>query len=311
MDIHIAYWVNEEYTKYAYISCYSLLKNIKNKNNVICHLISEANNQYKKYFYDLENEFNFFKFQFHTIDDKSLKNIPTSLPHLNSSAFYRLEVDKIIKSTEKIIYLDADTIIVWDISELYKQDLEEKIIGAMADSPEGLDNKRIKEYWLKNNKYFNSWVMLINLKKWKQFQIWDKVLSLLKERKYPNDDQDPLNIVLQDSVKYLDWKYNVTTSSFMINDDTKFKGFWKDYYLDAKRNPTLIHFTWSVKPWNLFCIHPYTTIYLNYLLKLWKFGGIIYKTKLIFTYIFQRIIFILFPSFQFRQKISSSLHKIL
>jgi lipopolysaccharide biosynthesis glycosyltransferase len=61
----------------------------------------------------------------------------------------------------------------------------------------------IKELKLKKKQYFNAGMLLINLDKWKQFDVSKKCLSLLSKRVFKFNDQDVLNIVLQDQCKWL------------------------------------------------------------------------------------------------------------
>lgn len=304
MEIHIAYWTNENYTKYAYVSLFSLLKNLKWDHKVICHLLTPPNNKYVLLFEDLKKSFKFFEFERHIIDEKDF-DIPTSLPHLTSSAFYRLKVDSFVKWTEKLLYIDADTIVLWDISELYNEELKGNIAWVISEWPSLWTKELIRQFDLKHNKYFNSWVLLINLKKRRDFKVWDKVLELLKLRRYPCDDQDPLNIVLQDNCKWLDWKYNVTTSYFF--DKIDFVNVWFDYnyFKSAINNPTIVHFTGSQKPWHIFSIHPFTLHY-NQILKEINVS-ILNKSKLVIC--LQQLIFFLLPSYRTRLKISKIVHK--
>lgn len=310
MEIHIAYWTNENYTRYALVSLFSLLKNLKWKHTVICHLLTTPNNKYLSLFEDLKKSFKFFEFERHIIDEKDF-DIPTSLPHLTSSSFYRLKVDSFVKWIEKILYIDADTIVLWDISELYNEDLNDNYVWVVSEWSSEWIKEEIKQFGLKHNKYFNAWVLLINLKRWKDFKVWDKALELLKLRRYPSDDQSPLNIILQDNCKWLDWKYNVTTTYFV--DKRDFVNVWFDYnyYKSAINNPTIVHFTTAAKPRNFFCIHPYTLEYDKYLRwvnKLW-FYKLSFKEKC--CIIFHKIIFTVFPKYSTRTKISNFIHKYL
>lgn len=313
MDIHIGYGVDENYSKYAYISLLSLLKNISWTNNVVCHLISLKNNKYVTHFEKLQDKFDFFRFEYHIIDDKEIKNIPTSLPHLNYSAFFRLKVGEIIKDIDKLLYIDADTIVVWDVTQLYDEDLCNYIVWVVTEWPYISIANLIKEFDLKHWKYFNSWVLLIDLKKRRKFNIWNKTLDMLKKKRYPCDDQTPLNIVLQDNCKWLDWKYNVSTSYFLMNEDN-YSNIWfnSDYFDIARKEPTIIHFTWNIKPWHLISIHPYNHVYDNTILrgiKTWNNKIFNYKDY-IYT-IIHKCIFFLFPTYSLRVKFRNFILKFL
>ena len=132
---------------------------------------------------------------------------------------------------------------------------------------------------------------------------------MLKERRYPCDDQDPLNIILQNTCKRLEGKYNITTWYFLIEN---FYDIWfpKSYYEDALKNPVIIHFTWDRKPRNLISIHPYTLYYDRILL----YNFWIQKTFNLKEFIIiciHYIFFWLFPKYKWRIKISWYVWKIL
>jgi len=308
MTIHIAYWVNEKYTIYAYYSLLSILKNHKSGEKIICHLITTSGNSNINMLKSLEKKFN-IEVDEAILDENLVKNIPTSLKHLDYSTFFRFSIDTLINNVDKIIYIDADTIITSEISSLYNKDLWNNTVWVISESPNITTVNLLSKLSLKNKKYFNAWVLLINLKKRRNYSISNKCLDLLKNNRYPSDDQDPLNIILQDTCKRLEWRYNVTTWYFLIE---KFYDIWfpKSYYEDALKNPVIIHFTWDRKPRNLISIHPYTLYYDRILL----YNFWIQKTFNLKEFIIiciHYIFFWLFPKYKWRIKISWYVWKIL
>jgi lipopolysaccharide biosynthesis glycosyltransferase len=134
---------------------------------------------------------------------------------------------------------------------------------------------------------------------------------LLKNRKFRSDDQDALNILLNEKFTELNWKYNVTTPFF--SDENFYFENWnkKSDYIGSRKNPTIVHFTGPWKPWDLFCIHPYTIKYdkfLKWANKEW-FYDLSLKEKIYIA--FHRIVFCLFPKYKTRICISNFIHKFL
>lgn len=274
MDINIAYWANEKFSKYTYFSILSLLRHSDNNDIINCFLFTEKNNNWVKYIKDLEKVFSNFRFKEYNGDEGKIKNLKTSktITHLNYNTYWRFFIDQ-LSWIKKIVYLDSDTIIIEDIKNLFKEDIEPYVVWIVSDSPIELIQNIKKEIKFQWEKYFNSWVMLINLREWKNQKISSKCLTLLKDNSFPTNDQDTLNITLEWNCKYLDWKYNVQTSFFWLNyENFKKIGFWIEYYKEAINHPFIIHFTWTYKPWNLLDNHPYrweydktvlTAIFLN------------------------------------------------
>lgn len=127
--------------------------------------------------------------------------------------FYRCIAHRFFKDIDKLLYLDSDTLICRDISELFDSDITDYVIGGVRDmapvndkfSPQGIFVKNFSEKYLNNGPYTNSGVLLINLHKMAEYE------HLLFETKIPLvcPDQDLLNAAFVGKIKILPLKYNV------------------------------------------------------------------------------------------------------
>nr|CAA37842.1 unnamed protein product [Salmonella enterica subsp. enterica serovar Typhimurium] len=97
-------------------------------------------------------------------------------------------------------------------ADLLQLDLTEKIAAVVkdVDSIQNKVNERLSAFNLQGG-YFNSGVVFVNLKLWKENALTKKAFLLLAGKeadsfKYP--DQDVLNILLQDKVIFLPRPYN-------------------------------------------------------------------------------------------------------
>lgn len=262
MRINVAYAANELFTKYVYISLFSILINMKNDNNLHCYLITEIPNKYIPIIKNLENKFKNFKLNIISINKEDMEKIQTSwaLAYLNSATYYRFCIN-LIEWIDKIIYLDSDIIVNSDISELFQKDLGNKIVGVCSDMPANFVSSNLGDLGLKK-RYFNAWMLLINLEKWNKYQVSEKCLNLLKQRIYKFNDQDVLNIILKDDIKRFPGNYNVLTWYFPeYYGEFAYLGFEEDYYKTAVKDPKIIHYTWAGKPWKLLPAHPLRNLY--------------------------------------------------
>ena len=100
---------------------------------------------------------------------------------------------------DKIIYLDVDTVINNDIAELYDQDIEDYEIGVVRDV--FIFGQRL------HKTYFNSGMVLMNMKKIKETGYLQKARELCKVKKMTFLDQDALNYTVTYK-KMLDRKFN-------------------------------------------------------------------------------------------------------
>ena len=256
MEINIAYWANENYSEYAYISVLSAIKNIDKSDTINCFLITTLDNKRIEIFKNLKNIYSNFQFNPIIINDNKIKNIQMSKEHhITYHCFYRFYINK-IKWIKKIIYLDCDTLVIWNIKNLFNKDISKYTVWVVSDVPHIEVKKRIKTLNL-NKRYFNSWVMLINLDKRKENKISEQWLKLIKENTYQCWDQDALNIILENQCKYLEWIYNVQTEFLELNENNFHNiGFDKDYYDIAVKDPKILHFTLAWKPRDLLNNHP-------------------------------------------------------
>lgn len=140
------------------------------------------------------------------------------------------------QNADKLIYLDVDTIVQHDISKLWNISLGDYTLGAVQDIGKTVDCEwagipNYKELGLEpKTKYFNSGVLVINVKKWRAEDISKQViLTLIKFKEHLSlPDQYGLNVVLAKKWLELDPKWN-----------------W--YAINKTENPFLIHFL-SIKP---------------------------------------------------------------
>lgn len=157
------------------------------------------------------------------------------------SIFYRLFIPSLYKEYSKAIYLDADVVLVDDISKLYNENIEGFLVGGVPD--EVVNNSEVfREYSVKAldlepGNYFNSGVLLMNLEEFRKEKIEEKFLHILE--KYNFDviapDQDYLNFLCKGKVKYVNRGWDR-----MPNLDENFDD----------SNLHLIHFNMFQKPWN-------------------------------------------------------------
>ncbi|XZF13827.1 glycosyltransferase family 8 protein [Chitinophagaceae bacterium MMS25-I14] len=175
------------------------------------------------------------------------------------AVYYRLFFPFLVpEHVHRLLYIDTDTLVVNDLEKLYNEQIEDYPVGAVYDN-------YVKTQPLigitEPEQYFNSGMLLINLRLWKAQKISEKAFDYLLQ--YPERirfvDQCALNAVLQNNWKKLPIKYNLMTSYIPLHMNT---GQKKEFIKDK----TLLHFTLQ-RPWHYLCEHPYRSLYKKYLLK--------------------------------------------
>lgn len=167
-------------------------------------------------------------------------------------AFLRLFADTIPELPNKIIYLDTDIMCVKDIKELFNLDISNYELAAVLD---------YYGQWFISAKYFNSGVMLMNLKNIRKTKLFEKVKDMCLTKKMAFPDQSALN-KLATSVLYLPRKFN---EQHKLKKDTIIQHF-------CKRIKWLPFFhTQNIKQWqiedvkNIYKINAYNDIYEEFI----------------------------------------------
>lgn len=183
--------------------------------------------------------------------------------HFSHANYYRLLAAELVPE-DKILYLDSDIIVHGSILGLLETDLQNYPLAAVAD-PQILDFDRLE---LKSDQgYFNSGVMLINLKVWRQMNLGNTVLeySINNPKRIQYADQCGLNAILKGNWLRLNPIWNVMTAFFIPNHrESAINYFGLELDL-AVQNPIIIHYSSSPKPWELRNRHPLKRLYWNYL----------------------------------------------
>lgn len=161
--------------------------------------------------------------------------------------FYRLIAHRVFPNLDKVLYMDSDTLACRDLSDLYNTDVSEYALGAVRDlaptndpnHPNGIYVKNFADKHLNGGKYFNSGVLLLNLRRMAENE--QRLLDVKIDLKYP--DQDILNAGLLGQVLFLPLRYNLAPA-IMIP-----RTFSKADADDARANTAIWHF-YSAKPYD-------------------------------------------------------------
>jgi lipopolysaccharide biosynthesis glycosyltransferase len=112
--------------------------------------------------------------------------------------------------------------------------------------------------------YFQSGVMLINLKRWREEGIFDRLQDYILHNadKIVDADQDVLNACLYDRRRPLPFVWNVI-APFYFNLHPL--GIPAAERRSVVRDARIIHFNGPSKPWSYMCRHPRRADYWHYL----------------------------------------------
>jgi lipopolysaccharide biosynthesis glycosyltransferase len=265
----------------------SIITNLKTYDHIIVYILDGHIHESSKELLKESLESSNVVINWIDIDNEELKDMKISTSFIDRfynkeatsqftvATYYRLLIPRLLpENIKKVIYLDCDTIVLDDIGDLWDQDIENHYLLAVPEmwtetmyvsSQFGL--KLYKELNIPaQNKYFNAGVLVLNLQKWREDDIANKIINYLRQYK---DyvlwlDQDGMNAILSGKWGELDPKWNVMTILYRYNS-------WKESSFDHEtfekliKSPAILHFTESNKPWHHGNNHPKRELFFEYL----------------------------------------------
>ena len=237
--IPIFYASDENYIPYLAVSLFSLKAHKSKGQNYKIHILytGKQNGSVAKIKGMAEEDFS-IEFIDVAKELRLISDCMVCRDYYTPAIFYRLLIPQLFPGYDKALYLDCDTVALADVAELYNIDIQDKYIGAVADQAVatvaefgsytknalGIDGKR----------YFNSGVIVMNLKQLRTINFYDRFCSVLRSYHFViAPDQDVLNLICKDKVFY-------------------YGSEWNTMPLAGKNNqtPKLIHYNLSMKPWH-------------------------------------------------------------
>lgn len=204
-----------------------------------------------------------------TIDASNItnkfKNIKQNT-HVTYSALLKFYLPQVLTEADKVLYLDSDILVQKDIHELFDIDINEYYALVTRDY-QAILNYHVNKIGLTDGSYFNSGIMLLNLKKMREDNATDKLISYKLNTMYHFMDQDAFNVIFGNKVKYISYRYNILSCFVEDLDMYELSDIYQEDLTGYKTKKSLyqscaiIHLGGEKKPW----------IYnLGYLSKLYK-----------------------------------------
>ena len=243
-EINICFTFDDNYAKYCATAMASILVNRKDNYKINFYLITDSiKEESKQKLLKFQEQYKdiTINFKIINIDDFSFADKISTSPHITKSGFYRLFLPDLLINIDKVLYLDCDLLIRRDIKEIYQNNIENYSVAGVADRLEELC-ANLRNYDFKKYPYFNSGVLLFNLKIMREKNTINDFLVYAEENKnnIQFGDQDIINGVLHKDTLKISTKYNNYRKS-------KIKNY--KIFLDTYNNRIITHYTGSEKPW--------------------------------------------------------------
>ena len=239
--IPVFYACDDTFVKYTIVSISSLIKNASRDFDYRIYILHTSISDRMKS--ELEKlQTNNVTISFVNVESR-LAAISESMPirdYYSKTTYYRLFIAEAFPGYDKAVYIDSDTVVQGDISELYKTDLGDSYVGACHEQA----MVQVDEYGtyaervvgISRHEFFNAGILLINCRAFREKRILEQFVRLLGEYNFVvTQDEDYLNIICRDRVVWLDQRWNTEV-------------FGEIGYPTKEAN--IIHYIMTSKPWH-------------------------------------------------------------
>lgn len=242
MTYAIFYSVDDNYVDPLTVSLHSLVKNTDPAKQYHVTVLTEHLTPAHKAQIMAEQTVN-VAVSFESIADRLKAQITDKDNKLRADYFtftiyFRLFIAELFPTIDRAVYLDADTVVLTDIADLFAEDLHGDLLGAvhdpfMAVNPETTAYTR-DAIGVAVDQYCNSGVLLMDLAGMRQVKFAAHFLTLLNQYHFHSlaPDQDYINAITRDRLTHLDESWNVQGDQPQV------------------KTPKVIHYNLFDKPWH-------------------------------------------------------------
>lgn len=190
------------------------------------------------------------RWQVRPLDPRIFDAATINSRHLSRAAYAPLFLDDILPDRRRVIWLDADTIVLGDLSPLWVMDLDGGLIAATPD--DFISEDELAATKTQAGSYFNSGVMVLDLENWRASGFGVRARARMLAGNLICEDQSVLNELARGRVTLLERTWNFHAMRF-------------HEYRPGLRPPAprIVHFCGQLKPWNAEV--PFRRLFLDYL----------------------------------------------
>lgn len=241
--MNIAICFDKNYQKWATVCLNSIWLHYNGNSRIRVVIMSDIN--YHQCIWQLKRVLKNFDFSFDN-PGSDFDQMPTGF-HFNVTTYWRLALPRVLamQNIDKAIYIDADTLSLENLQELYNTDLEGKACGGCLDIGSMEHTERLE---LKQKFAINGGVLLMDVERMNKIDWVEESNRLNNEGIIKWVDQDVINILLDNDIQLIDLRWNVQSGNFQ----NSYNG-----------SVSIVHFTESnnTKPFNIRGKHRFMGVY--------------------------------------------------
>ena len=246
MKINICMAFDDNYAKYGAVTIASVLKNADKDDELCFYILDGGINQCNKEKINDLKKIKNFEITYLIINENLFSDYKEIKTHkyISIVTYYRLKLGQLL-NIDKVIYLDCDMVVNSSLSPLYSINMNNIPIAGVKDLDFNTSNF---------STYINAGMMVINLDYIRKNNIENDYLKYTQNNKnnITCGDQEIINAVLNGQIKLLSDTWNVQVANFFTRSS-------------KNKNPKIIHYIGSSKPWMNFSWAWHKEFYYKYL----------------------------------------------
>ena len=260
--IHIAFCVNDGYVPYMLVAITSIIdNNLSNEINI--HILTDyISPQMQARIGAVIAGSPNVSYRIYTVKDERLKGL--FLNHWAIYTWYRVLLPEILPiSIHRVLYLDADTLVLGNLQALFNIDMEGESVAGTTDVY--IDGKCDRLKYPKDKGYICAGVLMMNLDYWRDNNLTEGLLSWAKGHNaiLRMPDQDTINVICQDTKVILPLKYGIQ-KCFFIDEQYYHNPKLARELKDCIEQPVIIHFAGSAPWYKEIAYHPFQKDWEDY-----------------------------------------------
>ncbi len=248
--LHFAFAFDENYATHGSVAILSLLSNLRSQSKATVFIVDVGLSQstrglIKSFFETAEHKIDFLP-----VPSGFLAPFPTA--HHAASAYARFALPQLLPDIDKVLYLDSDLVVVDDLEPLFHVALHGKPLAAVPDVIGHFKGDAVPYMQalgvLKLENYFNSGVMMLNLKAWREESLLEQLAAWCNQNPslMKKSDQSALNALFWNSYERLNLRWNLQVP---LVPPVKYGWGCTREQAAAVERPAVVHYITDRKPW--------------------------------------------------------------
>lgn len=214
MTVPVFFAVDDNYLPFLDVALASLCENASKECDYHIHILHSGLSKERAQKL-MRHSVGVFKIEFINVEAelKGIADLLNLRDYYTPAIYYRLFIVGMFPQYRKAVYLDCDTVVLGDVSELYRENLGDSLVGAVADGVvqgvPAFQSYTKNALGIESKQYFNSGVMVMNLDGMRKMDFYRAFGETLRKRRFRvAPDQDCLNVLCGGKVHYLSEAWN-------------------------------------------------------------------------------------------------------